>query len=398
MLSIAERFGLTELPEGLSIVIPCLNEIRTLPQVIEKSLAAIAASGLPGEIVVSDNGSADGSQEYAASVGCRVIKCTRKGYGAALRAGIAAVSYSYVVMGDADDSYDFREAVTLVRRLQGGADLCIGSRLRGTIEHGAMPWKNRHLGTPVLTAIVNLIYGARFSDANSGMRAFTKLAYDRMKLEASGMEFASEMLVKASILGLKVCEEPITLHKDGRDRPPHLRPWRDGWRHLKFILLFAPKIIYWIPAAILLFVAAILAVVLNIRPGGVPFTLGTYPLNDHWIAVDALLWLIGLQLITSGTLLDFYTVTHRIRHRTPSADRFIKTVTLERILFASIFSFAVGASLEIFVASVWHSGHFKTLDVIRPAITGVVMFVTCAQLLTTGFFYAVLVEQYEKLD
>jgi glycosyltransferase involved in cell wall biosynthesis len=383
---------------GVSIVIPCLNEARTLPAVIAKSFEAIATLGIRGEVVVADNGSDDGSQAIARSAGCRVINVLRRGYGAALLAGIDAAAYSYVVMGDADDSYDFREAVPLVRQLQTGTDICIGSRLRGTIEPGAMPWKNRHVGTPTLTAIINLVYGARFSDANSGMRAFTKTAFNRLKLEANGMEFASEMLVKASILGLTVSEKPITLHKDGRDRPPHLRPWRDGWRHLKFILLFAPKILYWLPGTILLLIAAILTVSLNLRPGGVPVTVFGFPLNDHWVAVDALFWLVGFQLLTSGALLQLYTIVHRLQMRNSATDRFIRAVTIERILLCALVCLAGGIGLEADVINAWRAGGFVILDVIRPAVTGMMLIVTCVQLLTTGFFYAVLVEQYERLS
>jgi hypothetical protein len=195
-----------------------------------------------------------------------------------------------------------------------------------------------------------------------------------------------------------VAEHPITLHKDGRDRRPHLRPWHDGWRHLKFILLFAPKVLYWIPGGVLLGLAAIFALALNLRPGGVPVTVFGFALNDHWIAVDALFWLVGFQLLTSGTLLQLYTIVHRLRMRRSDVDRLIRAVTIERILLFATICLVAGLGLEADVVNAWRAGGFVILNVIRPAITGMMLIVTCIQLLTSGFFYAVLVEQYERLD
>ena len=239
--------------------------------------------------------------------------------GAALIWGINAAQGTYVVMGDADDSYDFREAVAMVRELESGYDLVVGTRLKGRIMPGAMPWKNRYLGTPVLTAVVNSLYQSNFSDVNCGMRAFSKRAFQRLQMESPGMEFASEMLVKAAILGLKITEVPITLHRDGRDRPPHLRPWSDGWRHLKYILLFAPKIIYWVPGSFLLSFGLILAAMLNLTPGGEAVYIGNFRFNDHWIVVAALACLLGYELLLTGLLAHLYTLTHRIQRRSPPA-------------------------------------------------------------------------------
>lgn len=220
----------------LSVVIPCLNEIQTLERAIDMAQDLIQECGSDGEVVVADNGSTDGSRDVAKRCGARVVEVLPKGYGNALRGGIAGAKGDILVMGDADTTYDFREAKVLVESVERGADLAMGSRLRGTIDAGAMPPLHRYLGTPVLSLLIRILYRLPISDCNCGMRAFSRLAYDRMQLQSGGMEFASEMLCRAGKLKLVVTENPISLHKDPRDRQPHLRTWRDGWRHLKLIL------------------------------------------------------------------------------------------------------------------------------------------------------------------
>ena len=220
----------------LSVVIPCLNEIQTLERAIGMAQDLIRECGSDGEVVVADNGSTDGSRDVAKRCGARVVEVPAKGYGNALRGGIAGAKGDILVMGDADTTYDFREAKVLVESVERGADLAMGSRLRGTIDAGAMPPLHRYLGTPVLSLLIRILYRLPISDCNCGMRAFSRQAYDRMQLQSGGMEFASEMLCRAGKLKLVVTENPISLHKDPRDRQPHLRTWRDGWRHLKLIL------------------------------------------------------------------------------------------------------------------------------------------------------------------
>ncbi|USR91731.1 glycosyltransferase family 2 protein [Phormidium yuhuli AB48] len=378
----------------VSFVLPCLNEARTLETCIEKAKIAIAQLGLRGEVVVADNGSDDGSQDLANSLGARVVDVPVRGYGAALIWGINAAQGTYVVMGDADDSYDFREAVAMVRELESGYDLVVGTRLKGRIMPGAMPWKNRYLGTPVLTAVVNSLYQSNFSDVNCGMRAFSKRAFQRLQMESPGMEFASEMLVKAAILGLKITEVPITLHRDGRDRPPHLRPWSDGWRHLKYILLFAPKIIYWVPGSFLLSFGLILAAMLNLTPGGEAVYIGNFRFNDHWIVVAALACLLGYELLLTGLLAHLYTLTHRIQRRSPRMDRLVKAVSIEKILLFSLVMAGIGIGIELSVLHSWFAVEFGPLYAIRPAITGMVFILIGAQTLFSGLFYAVLCDRY----
>ena len=378
----------------VSFVLPCLNEALTLETCIKKAQKAISNLGLRGEIVVADNGSNDGSQALAKSLGARVVDVPIRGYGAALTWGINAAFGTYVVMGDADDSYDFREAVAMVKQLEAGYDLVVGTRLKGEILPGAMPWKNRYLGTPVLTAVVNRLYESKFSDVNCGMRAFSKRAFQRLQMESPGMEFASEMLVKAAMLGLKMTEVPITLHPDGRDRPPHLRPWSDGWRHLKYILLFAPKVIYWVPGSFLLSFGLILAVMLNLSPGGEAVYVGTLRFNDHWIVVSALSCLLGYELLLTGLLAHLYTLTHRIQRRSPRMDWLVNVVSIEKILLFSLVMVGIGIGIELSVLRSWFAAEFGPLYAIRPAITGMVLILMGAQTLFSGLFYAVLCDRY----
>lgn len=379
----------------VSIVIPCLNEVLTLPACIGKAKEAIASLSLSGEVVISDNGSTDGSQALAESLGARVIHAPVRGYGAALIWGIRAAQGKYIVLADADDSYDFREAVPMVEKLLLGYDLVMGTRLRGKIVPGAMPWKNRYIGTPILTALVNLLYQSSFSDVNCGMRAFSKQAFLEMHLESYGMEFASEMLVKAAVLGMKTTEVPITLHRDGRDRPPHLKPWSDGWRHLKYILLFAPKFVYWLPGGLLLALGTILLIVLNLTPSGELIYLGKFRFGDHWIVVGALLCLLGYELLVTGFLAYIYTLAHRLRRRSRNIDKLVRLLSIERIILFAIITFFAGIFLEFSVFNAWIEGDFGPLNAFRPAVTGMALILIGTQTLFSGFFYAILSDRYQ---
>jgi glycosyltransferase involved in cell wall biosynthesis len=281
-----------ETPE-LSIVIPCLNEERTLGETIRLALEAIRISGLRGEVVVSDNGSTDRSVAIAEEGGARVVTCTQKGYGSALIDGIRGSRGTYIVMGDADATYDFREAVPFVEALKGGADLVMGTRLRGTIDKGAMPFLHRWLGTPVLTFLINRFFGTRISDCNCGMRAFTRKAFDRLGLVSGGMEFASEMIIKAALFGLRIEERPCSLHRDTRGKPPHLKTWRDGWRHLRFILLFAPDMVFAVPGWFLLGLGLIItALVLPHQ-----FRVGAFVMDYHHCFYSVPMIHIGYQAL-----------------------------------------------------------------------------------------------------
>jgi glycosyltransferase involved in cell wall biosynthesis len=247
-------------PVELTVVMPCLNEAETLAVCVDKALAALAANGISGEVVIADNGSTDGSQAIALEHGARVVPVPLRGYGAALNAGIQAAHGKYVLMGDADDSYEFAHIPRFLKELRGGADLVMGNRFQGGIGPKAMPPLHRYLGNPVLSFLGRALFSAPIGDFHCGMRAFSKDAYARLGLRTTGMEFASEMVVKASLLGQKIVEVPTTLQKDGRSRPPHLKTWRDGWRHLRFLLMYSPRWLFLFPGLALMIVGLALMV------------------------------------------------------------------------------------------------------------------------------------------
>ena len=282
----------------LSVVIPALNEERTIAHCVEKAQKALAALGAPGEVLVADNGSTDRTKEFAEKLGARVVPVDGKGYGKALRGGFAAAKGKYLIMADADGSYDFEQAPRYVEKLRQGLDLVVGNRFLGVIDEGAMPFLNRHLGTPVLTAIMNMLFRTGLGDTNCGMRGLRKDAFERMGLKADGMEFATEMLVKASLLKMKIAEVPCDLHKDLRDRPPHLRRWRDGWRHLRFMLLFSPTGTFLFPGALLLLLGALGLAVVTGRDVLAPDAAAW--LGSRHILTSLLLWLTGTSVLGLG--------------------------------------------------------------------------------------------------
>ncbi|HEV2722568.1 MAG TPA: glycosyltransferase family 2 protein, partial [Thermoanaerobaculia bacterium] len=262
----------------LSIVMPCLNEAETIEVCVAKARRFLDTSGIDGEVVVADNGSRDASREIAGRAGARVVDVGERGYGSALQGGIAAARGRYVIMGDADDSYDFSALAAFVEKLRGGADLVMGDRFAGGVLPGAMPPLHRWLGNPVLSGIGRLFFRSPVRDFHCGLRGFSKAAYERMELRTTGMEFASEMVVKATLLGMRVDEVPIVLHPDGRSHPPHLRSWRDGWRHLRFLLLYSPRWLFLYPGFVLMLLGAVVAGWLLPRPrtlGGVTFDVQT---------------------------------------------------------------------------------------------------------------------------
>lgn len=277
----------------VSFVIPCLNEEKTLKMAIDFCLEAIVTLGTKCEIIVADNGSNDRSIEIAQSLGARVVSVIEKGYGSALIGGIKQSFGKYIVMGDADATYDFREAVEFIKLLRNNdADLVMGSRLKGNIEKGAMPFLHRYLGTPVLSFLIRGFFQLKISDCNCGMRAFTRDAFNKMDLISSGMEFASEMLIKSGILNLTVKEVKCSLYKDQRDRAPHLKTWRDGWRHLKFVLAFAPKYVFYYPS----FISMGLGLFLTLFIAFGRVNIDNVSFDYNFMYIGTLLFIIGYQL------------------------------------------------------------------------------------------------------
>nr|WP_246873507.1 glycosyltransferase family 2 protein [Pantoea ananatis] len=280
---------------------PCLNEAETLHICITKALNWVKSRNLNAEILISDNGSTDGSQEIAKSLGARVVDAPLKGYGAALQFGIENAESEYIVMGDSDDSYDFSRLDMFYDKLHEGYDLVMGNRFAGGIDKGAMPWKNRYIGNPILSTIGKLLFKCESNDFHCGLRGFTKTAYMKMDLRTTGMEFASEMVIKANLLKLKIIEVPTTLSVDGRSRPPHLRPWRDGWRHLRFMMLFSPQWLFIIPGLVLMGLSLLVYLTLyssEITIGSITFGSNTLIYASLGVALGLLSVFFGLKWST----------------------------------------------------------------------------------------------------
>jgi glycosyltransferase involved in cell wall biosynthesis len=286
----------------VTAVMPCLNEEKTLGLCIEKAQRAFRERGIVGEVVVADNGSSDRSVEVARAFGARVVLESRKGYGAALMAGIKAARGRVVVMADADDSYDWAALGDFVKKIEEGYDLVMGNRFKGGIEPGAMPPLHRYLGNPVLSLLARTMYRIPIADFHCGMRAFTREAFERMNLRTPGMEFATEMVVNASHAGLRITEIPTRLYPDKRDRPPHLRSFRDGWRHLRFILTYAPDYLYLVPGLLLVLPGVLGLVALSVGPA----TIGGFRFGIHFLALSSLLTMLGANVLGFGVLAKVY--------------------------------------------------------------------------------------------
>lgn len=373
----------------VSVVMPCLNEAETLERCVRRAVETLSASGLAGEVIVADNGSTDGSQEIARRAGARVVDVPERGYGAALLGGIAAANGRHVVMGDADDSYDFGEVPVFVAKLEEGNDLVMGSRFRGRIEPGAMPLLHRWLGNPVLSFLGRLFFRVPTSDFHCGIRAFRKTALDGLGLKTTGMEFASEMVVKAALFGLKIAEVPVTLRKDGRSRPPHLRTWRDGWRHLRFLLLYSPRWLYLWPGLLLVILGA--GILAWLFPG--PRHVGAATLDVHAMLGAAVMVLVGVEAITFALLAKVFAATEGLLPPDPRVSRLSRVLSLEAGLAASVVLLAAGAALCGLVVRDWAASAFSHLDYsvsMRKMIPGALLLVLGAHGLLSSFFLSIL--------
>ncbi len=377
----------------VSIVMPCLDEAISLPHCIANARRALdlieAQHGLFGEIVIADNGSTDGSQRLATDMGARVVAVDRRGYGAALIGGCEGAWGRYLLMGDADGSYDFTDGVAMIGALLGGADLCMGSRFQGGIAPGAMPWKNRHIGNPVLTGILNLFFRSGIDDAHCGLRAITKDGFMTLGLSGSGMEFASEMVIKASLRDFTIAQVPATLSVDLRDRAPHLRPWRDGWRHLRYLLMLSPTWVFGVPAALAMGLSALVLMV------AIGFWLGIFqgetPFGVSWSIASGFIFTTGHLALLMAVASHLHGVTKGYRRLRPAVSRLGSLLHLEGMLALGLAQIA--ASLAIFAATAWYwSNHgFVALPNPLPLVLAGILGATGAQAIFGGFLLAIMV-------
>jgi glycosyltransferase involved in cell wall biosynthesis len=372
----------------LTVVLPCLDEAETLATCIRKARRSMEQLGVRGEVIVADNGSTDGSQEIAVAEGARVVAVPVRGYGAALAGGIAEARSEFVIMADADDSYDLSNLGPFLEGLAGGADLVMGNRFAGGIQRGAMPGLHRYVGNPVLTAVGRLFFRARCKDFHCGMRGFRRSKILGLGLRTTGMEFASEMVVKATLEGLEVAEVPTTLAPDGRTRAPHLRTWRDGWRHLRFLLLFSPRWLFLYPGLVLLVGGAVAGVALELGPvtiGGVGFDVGA--LVFAMVAV-----LVGFQAITFAVFARAFAMNEGLLPPSQNIERAFHVVTLERGLLVGAVLFVTGIAIGIYALVYWGSYEFGALDTataIRIVVPSATFLVLGVQTILASFLLSV---------
>lgn len=370
----------------VSVVLPCLNEGRTVGRCVSKARDALRELGVRGEVIVVDNGSTDDSTQVAAQAGARVIAEPHRGYGNAIIRGIEEAGAPFVIIADADDSYDLTELAPFVEGLRAGADLVMGSRRHGTVRPGAMPWLHYWIGNPLLSGILRVLFQGGVSDAHCGMRALTKDAYRRMQLQTGGMEFASEMVIKATLGNMRVTEVPITLHPDGRDRPSHLRSFRDGWRHLRFMLLFSPTWLFLIPGGICMLLGLVPLIALS----NGPVRIGPLSFDIHYMVLGSLLTILGFQLVTTGMFAKVYSHAARLYAPDATMNLLTRYFNLERGLLVGAVIFVAGFLMDASILVRWlHSG-MGSLQAVRPAIQASTFMIIGAQTIFSSFFLSML--------
>jgi glycosyltransferase involved in cell wall biosynthesis len=373
----------------LTILMPCLNEAETITACVTKAMGYLHRSGVHGEVLISDNGSDDGSQTLAEAAGARVIAAPEKGYGAALMAGVRAARGRYVIMGDADDSYDFERLDGMVDHLRAGADLVMGNRFQGGIAPGAMPFLHRYLGNPVLSFLGRLFFSIPVGDFHCGLRGFSREAILELGLQSPGMEFASEMVVKASLRGLRIEETPTTLRPDGRSRPPHLKTWRDGWRHLRFLLLHSPRFLFIYPG-VLLIVLGLAGSALLAR--GAVRVSPHIELDIHSLIVACFAIIIGVQLVMFGALARRYQTLEGVLPPAARFQSFLMGLNLEPILQAALLIFLAGAIGAAWAVIQWAGSGFGPIHyygVMRVLMLSLTAVAVAIELAAAGFLASV---------
>lgn len=373
----------------LTILMPCLNEADTVGICVRKALGWLETAGVAGEVLVADNGSVDGSQQIAAEAGARVISVPQRGYGAALLAGIDTARGTFVVMGDADDSYDFNAVDPFLAELRSGADLVMGNRFRGGIKKGAMPWLHRYVGNPGLSLIGRVFFRVPVGDMHCGLRAFDRKAIQGLGLRSTGMEFASEMIVKARLGDLDIREVPTTLSPDGRGRPPHLRTWHDGWRHLRFLLLFSPLWLFFIPGLVLLVAGLAATAILVVGP----VSIGAVTFDVSALVYSAAAAIIGFQAITFALFTKIYAVSKGFLPPDDRIDRLGERFRLERGLVLGALLLLVGIGAAAWSLWRWRTvgwGDLQAGDQLRVVVPAALGLILGSSTVLASFFLSIL--------
>jgi glycosyltransferase involved in cell wall biosynthesis len=373
----------------LTVLMPCLNEAKTVAACIQAARSFMTKAGVQGEVLVADNGSKDGSVEIAQQAGARVVRVAQRGYGAALMAGIAAARGRYIIMGDADSSYDFSRLDAYVERLRAGVDLVMGNRFKGGVAPGAMPWLHRYLGNPVLSFVGRRFFRTPIGDFHCGLRGFRRETVQGLGLITPGMEFASEMIAKAALAGVWIEEVPTTLNPDGRGRPSHLRTWRDGWRHLRFLLLFCPRWLFLYPGVVLLF-AGLSGLALALA--GFP-AIGALNLGIHTLLYLGGASILGTQFVMFALLTKWIAVLAGVVPEPAWMKRWASSFTVENGLFLGLGAFSAGLSWSFWITFEWGRSGFGPLDpgeTMRQAIPAVTLMVVGMQACISSFFAGAL--------
>lgn len=373
----------------LTILMPCLNEEETLGSCIEKAQRFLDEGNVSGEILIADNGSTDRSVEIAERTGARLVHVRDRGYGSALMAGIEAAQGEFIIMGDADDSYDFSSLEEFLSNLRKGFDLVMGNRFKGGILPGAMPFLHRYLGNPMLSIIGRLLFRSPVRDFHCGLRGFSKAAIERLDLQTTGMEFASEMVVKATLFDLRITEVPTSLAPAGRSRAPHLRTWRDGWRHLRFLLLYSPRWLFLIPGSLLMIIGSIISLLL-LRG---PITLRGVTFDIHSLLYSAIAIVLGFQAIIFAVLTKVFAISEGLLPEDPRLNRLFRYVKLETGLLSGGALLLFGVGLTIYAYASWGTRAFGPLDpseTFRLVIPAVVLLILGVQIILFSFYLSIL--------
>jgi glycosyltransferase involved in cell wall biosynthesis len=373
----------------LTILMPCLNEEGTIGKCISKAFESIRKNGITAEVVIADNGSTDNSVSIAENLGARVVSVYEKGYGSALKAGIREAKGKYIIMGDSDCSYDFGEITTFIDRLREGYDLVMGNRFKGGIKKGAMPFLHRYLGNPVLSFIGRLFFHSSIGDFHCGLRGFNRQSILNIDLTTTGMEFASEMVVKATLNKLKITEVPTILYPDERNKPPHLNTWSDGWRHLRFLLIFSPRWLFLFPGIFMLLVGLLFSVIIGLKQ----VSVNHVNFDVHTLLYSITFFYIGYQFVSFYIFTRYFGISNGLLPYSKRFSKFLYYLTLERGIFIGLFFLLIGLILSIHALQIWKESGFGGLnpsEVFRVVIPASFSIIVGMQTILNSFFLSIL--------